>query len=165
MNIKRLKIMIATICALFALGLIGYGVYSFINNRQKTAEIAGVKTFSENFIRDYATYKVAAPDIYNAKIATYISPSYRDSFLDKYELGPIKSLDKADMADYSTYLYSRVDITSGANPNSYNVVISYTSKVLDAGLSASPTEENNKVELTVIKEGGKYYISTFGYVE
>ena len=143
------------------LSLIGYFVYSAVNRYQQAADSAEVKVFSENFVRDYSTYKASQPDVYNTKISQYVSPAYKASFLEKYELGPIKSLEPTDINNYSRYKSATITVVPMGS--SYNITIDYTADVLDASLSTSLSTVPSSLEITVIKEGDKYYINTFAF--
>lgn len=154
-----------SLCALLVVSLAGYFVLSAINRAQKDAEIGKIKVFSENFIRDYSTYKVSSPEEYNTRISSYISDSYKQTFLDKYQLGPIKSLEKADLNNYSKYESSEIDISQTDDANIYSVTITYVTDILDASWSSTSITETNKIEISVVKNNGSYYITTFAFID
>lgn len=159
-QVKKIKLIILAAVILVAL----ITAVSFFLSKRGNKEILQnqLKTFSESFAKDYATYNYGDTSSYNKKIQDYISNEYKDDFSSKYLLPDDSEVRPEDKNNYSNYVSSEINILS-EDENKGTVAISYTALKTDAPFRLQEFEDKKAITITVKKEGKKIKITSFQF--
>lgn len=121
-----------------------------------------LQTFSENFIRDFSTYKATEDEDYNDRIIKYIAPTYATDFADTNYLPKANFLAENKKNNYSKFLSSTIEVLQ-ENKLYAIVKISYRAEKINAPAKPTSFIEEKAVTIGVDKDSEEYLIKNLTF--
>lgn len=131
-------------------------------NESTPSEENKLQVFSENFIRDFSTYKATEDEDYNNRIIKYIAPAYVTDFADTNYLPKANFLAENKKNNYSKFLSSTIEVLQ---ENELYTIVKVTYRAEKINAPAKPTTfiEEKAVTIGVDKDGEEYLITNFTF--
>lgn len=157
---KKSTIIIIVVSVIILTGII----FGMLLTKDKKTEVKEppVITFSNNFIKDFSTYKVTEEVAYNEKVLKYIDQTYKTDFSDTYKLPKSSFLPESKKGNYSQYLESTSNVLEETERQA-KVRISYKTKKLDAPAKPIEFTETKTVDIIIKKSGKNFTITKFTF--
>lgn len=154
MNKKATIIILCVVTVIFVI----IGINFYLNRPESSA----IKTFSENFIRDFSTYQMSNTEEYNEKLTKYINSSYLEDFQSRYNLQKQAFVTPEKLQNYSEYIESTIT-SEEIRKNIFRVHINYSTKRKNSPAKELEFNEENSLTLIVEKVSNNFYITNLTF--